>query len=156
MNLTINPATSFDAYLMNLREEDLQEVLMSSSGKPPHEVVEESIRISTAAWAADDGDRVVAVWGIAESPLGVHPWLLCSEAVKGHPRAVARISRRFVGALRAHHPRPICNLVSKAAQGNRAFIRSLGFVIVDRPGNPFDYFYLPQPCATPFQLPMSA
>lgn len=142
MSLTYAPSTPDDAYEMVLRAEDAAEVALWGVG--PALSLAESISGSTSAHTARDAEgRVVSIFGLARGDGVIHPWMLSSDLVEAHPVTAIRMGRELVKLL--HEAQPLaCNWVGKEAHRNRAFIKSLGFVIVPTPGSPFDFFFLPK------------
>jgi hypothetical protein len=139
-------AVPADASCINLRPEDDAEARLYGRGEP-EEVLALAIRQSARAFTSvDDQGRVIAIWGLAESLDGFHPWLMCSALVQNHRASVLRIAKRIVAECLTYD-RLIFNFVSKDAHAARAFIRHLGFRIVRQRG-PFDLFYHPESCVS--------
>lgn len=133
------------AYRMKMREEDLHEVRLWAPGHDPYDALAMSMRLSGEAFAALEGAEVVAVGGYSLDAHMIHPWLICSDLIKAHRKQLMRHSRAFLAGLRRDFPgRLICNYVNRDNAPARAFIQSLGFVIIPTPGKAdFDFFFLP-------------
>lgn len=140
--VSIRKAAPEDAYALVPRPEDAAEIQQYGflTASP---ALRDSLELSQHAWAATDKTGVVALYGLAADETGVHPWLICSGAAKGHPRALLGLGKRIVSGLRALEA-PVWNYISKNAHTNRRFVEHLGFVIEPLPDHPrFDRFYLP-------------
>lgn len=138
------PARPSDAWAINLREEDRAEAALALGPGREAEALERTIRNSSTATATFDKEgRLVALWGRSVSLEGVHPWLMCSDALAAHPRALLGIAREFVEDCR-REGRPVWNLVSREAAQAHRFIRRLGFHIEPLPRGPYHLFILPR------------
>ena len=108
----------------------------------PTENLRLSIVASRWSWAAEDETGLVALWGAGARRDEVVPWLMSSERVEAHPRALLGLGRRLVEWCRESGLQA-SNYIGKASHSNRRFVRRLGFLIEPLPVGPFDRFYLP-------------
>lgn len=139
--ITVRPAVPEDAARIKLRVEDLAEAHLYRFPSPRAGLLH-SIEVSQEAFTALDGKTVVAIWGVFQDEVGLHPWLMSSKAVAGHSRALLGHARSLVQRLRASGL-PINNLIGKQSVSNRRFVEHLGFRIVPLRNPVFDRFYLP-------------
>lgn len=140
--LAVRPAEPEDAFALVPRPEDAAEIQQYGFLNPAVALMD-SLELSRSAWAATDAGGLVALFGHSEDDLGVHPWMVCSRAVKRHPRPLLGLSRLAVDGWRSLGV-PVWNYISKQAHTNRRFVEHLGFVIEPLPHHPrFDRFYLP-------------
>lgn len=108
--------------------DDLAE-LKASCGKPPRDVLRESVECSEEATVAWWDDRPQAVFGVAEwqpdPTIGV-AWLLGTDAVRTNPREFLRGSREWI-AQWAERYRALFNLVSLHHVRAQRWLMWLGF-----------------------------
>ena len=140
--IRFRPAVPEDADRLVLRKEDLAEARLYGF-KTPADGLRASLEMTPMASAAEDSQgRLLALWGVAVCGEHQRPWLMCSEAAKGHPRALLDMAQKTVRWCKASG-RPTENFIGKASTSNRRFVQRLGFVIEPLPNPVFDRFYLP-------------
>lgn len=141
MKLQVRPALLEDAKRIELREEDRQEAALYP-GDIASNLQRSILESRPLAFTAVDAGAVIALWGVCRTGEHLHPWLMCSERVAAHPRALLRLGSVLVSYLRMQ-ALPAWNWVGKRSTGNQRFLRRLGFVIVPSADPHFDLFYLP-------------
>lgn len=130
--ITIVPATHGDAADLapRLRALDLAEV-EAASGRPPLEVLAESLERAVWAEALLIDGRVEAIGGLGTASLmfgpGI-PWLLGSDRMTERPRCFLVESRRQVGRMLASYDR-LMNWVDARNRPAIRYLRWLGFTI---------------------------
>lgn len=151
-NLTLIPATLAHAHSMRIRPSDLHEIELRAPDILPNTILiasmMASLNASGEAFAALDGNEVVAIGGYSVYKQVACPWLICSPAVERHRKQLMRHSRALLDGLLSDFPdRVIGNHVNRDNRPARAFLQSLGAIIVPTPGRAdFDFFFFPQ-CA---------
>lgn len=99
--------------------------------------------MESAAAVADNGDTV-AVFGFALTRELACPWMLSSESIEKYRRDTALAARPLILRWKALAGKTLMgNYIHKDNQRARAFVTSLGFVILPSPAGSFDFFYLP-------------
>lgn len=102
-----------------------------------------SIERSTFAWAALEGDRPLAVFGVGGHGLLADvgcPWFLGAEGVEQHPRAMLELGRRWLVETLAHF-RLLENHVDDRYDAAKRWLVRLGFTL--EPPAPFGVSGLP-------------
>ncbi|RED53490.1 hypothetical protein [Aestuariispira insulae] len=106
-NLHIRIALPEDAFQLapNLREADKQEVI-TSTGKDPLKVIQESLEISSEAYSIVSPEgQVIGIFGLCAVPdgsLGI-PWLLASPEILKHRRHFLSECRGWIERFQDKH-----------------------------------------------------
>ncbi len=113
------------------RMREIDRIECAAMGHSPKQALRSGLALSDPAWTALVDGRAEAMFGlVVTSALGGEgrPWLLGSDAVYAHPRAMLRAAPRFLAAMFDATPR-LSNLV--AADNARAIrlLRRWGFTI---------------------------
>jgi hypothetical protein len=126
--VTIRPATENDALTLVLRAADRAEV-EALTGRNPREVLVESVRASSKAWAGLADGKLVCLFGVAPLTLtGITglPWLLGSDDVCTYSRQFLRRNRAYVREMLADFP-VLRNVVDARNAVSIRWLKWLGF-----------------------------
>ena len=128
--VSVRPATTADALYVgaHLRAADRAEV-EALSGRPPVEVLLDSVTASSMAWAGCVDDEPVCLFGVAPMSLaGVvgFPWLLGTDGVLDHAAAFLRRNKAYLGQMLAEYP-ILRNVVDARNEVSIRWLRWLGF-----------------------------
>lgn len=112
----------------NLRPGDRAE-LAALGYEDPEPIMQQSLRISSEAFAVLEDGGPIAVFGV--SPLGLLgevgvPWMLATPAVARHRRAYARLGPAYTERMLSLFPR-LLNVVHARNTVSVAWLRRLGF-----------------------------
>ena len=129
--ITILPAHPTHIAPIAARMRAADRVECAAMGHTPRQALRAGLALSTLAWTALVDGRAEAMFGlVVTSALGGEgrPWMLGSDAIHDHPRAMLRRAPRFLAAMFAAAAR-LSNLV--AADNVRAIrmLRRWGFTI---------------------------
>lgn len=151
MKTEMNPcsivkATSSHALTLKLRESDLREVNLLAPGQDPSAVLCALLERSTQAWAALDGDEVIAIGGYAVEGQWVQVWLLASEASQRHRTQLLNRCKLVVADLLGEYPRHVVGAhVNRDNMRAFAFLMDAGAIVTNSPGRAeFDFFFFPR------------
>ena len=127
--IRIVPATIAHAEAMvgRLRPGDAAEI--EAAGMEERQALVDSVADSVEAWAALEGDTVLAAWGISASALLGNdgwPWLLTTVDVDRHKIRLVREARRFIERARGMYPH-LQMWVDARYVGALRLVASLGF-----------------------------
>lgn len=147
--LTFRQATSDDGADLStrLRHADLEE-LKRSQGRwlNVEQVLRASVRTSDLCWAGEDDGRVIMLFGVVghsllgeHGPIGV-PWMLGSDEVLQHSKAMVKKAREFVELMHARYPY-LVNYVDRGNTVSKRWLRRMGFVLY--PAVPFGMEHKP-------------
>ena len=131
----VRPARPEDAAALapKLRQADLQEI-EAGSGKPPLEVLETGLRLSTQSYAAElPSGEVVALFGVgptAEPKLGA-VWMLGSDHLKTIRFTVLRHAKTWLNTLSDSYPL-LGNVVDARNTLHVEWLRWMGFRFLRR------------------------
>jgi hypothetical protein len=130
-SITITPGASAHIAAIAARMREIDRVECAAMGHTPKQALRSGLASSTLALTALVDGRAEAMFGLVViSALGGEgrPWLLGSDAVYAHPRAMLRAAPRYLAAMFEATPR-LSNLV--AADNVRAIrlLRRWGFTI---------------------------
>lgn len=147
-------ATPSHAANLKLRGSDLHEVNIQAPGQDPSDVVRGLLSQSEGAWAALDGEDVIAMGGYSVHTGARRLWLFASESIQDHGEQFRSFIKRGVGDLLRENPGHLVgNHVSRTNETNRAFLLSLGAVIVGTPGRAdCDFYFFPHSCIDDWDL----
>lgn len=145
-DLFVRDAQAEDAEWLacGLRERDRQEAQASHG---PHILATLYAAIEASkgmCWVAE-GERPVFVIGCAPVAPGVgSPWLLGTDDVAKHPRALTRIAKRHIAVMRETYP-VLLNYVDERNADSVGWLRLLGFKVEEPApygieGRPFHRF----------------
>lgn len=125
-NILVSRSRPADAYQLNIRECDAQE-LEANNGKPWVETVRWSIEFSQLCWTVRERDEVLCIFGLGgtDSPLVGCPWMVCSDAVARHRVKTLRVAREVVQRFLREYPR-LANYVDARNQAAIRWLRLLG------------------------------
>lgn len=131
----------------NLREQDRVE-LDACGWRNHYAAILQSVRSSDWAYTARVGGRVACVFGLARAgtvlaPIGV-PWMLGTDLVPAHRRALARLAPRYIRTMLRTYP-VLRNLVHADNTVAVQWLRRTGFAFgptIPHPvtGAPFHLF----------------
>ena len=129
--ITILPATLTHIGPIATRMRVADRVECAALGHSPKQALRAGLASSSPAWTALVDGRAEAMFGlVVTSALGGEgrPWMLGSDAIYAHPRAMLRRGPRFLAAMFRSAPR-LSNLV--AADNVRAIrlLRRWGFTL---------------------------
>lgn len=130
---------------LNMREIDQLECRMIG-GVEPEEALRVSIKKSTWVKTMEIDGEPVCMFGVAPiSLLGetALPWMLGTDGVKKHNRAILRHSRKWVEAMNADYPH-LCNVVHADNEISIRWLQWCGFRIqepTEIQGEPFRAFF---------------
>jgi len=129
--ITIVPARAVHIGPIATRMRDADRVECAALGHDPKQALRAGLSSSSPAWTALVGGRAEAMFGlVVTSALGGEgrPWMLGSDAIYAHPRALLRRGPGFLSAMFDATPR-LSNLV--AADNIRAIrlLRRWGFTL---------------------------
>jgi len=115
----------------SLRKQDLDEV-RACGFNDPVEAIEVSIKSSDWCHTAWDGEQIVCIVGLAPSgtvltSYGV-PWMLGSDLVLTHRRALARAARDYTAAMLRRYPR-LVNVVHADNTVAVRWLSRIGFTL---------------------------
>lgn len=132
-DLTVRPPRSTDfPYLADhLRAADRAEVLAACGQVNVLETLVRCAARSSHAWVWAEGETPVAIFGVTPISLlgGVgSPWLLGTDAVFDHPRALMADSRRYLSLVRETYP-ILYNYVDARNARSIRYLRRLGFTL---------------------------
>lgn len=133
----ITPPRAGDAAELaaNLRQQDIDE-LKAAGDRDPLASIEEASGNSRLAWTARVDGKLACMFGARGYTLlgatGV-PWMLGTDELLRHRRALVRLTPRYIGAMLAAYPR-LVNAVHDRNTVSKEWLRRLGFTI-----------YAPQP-----------
>lgn len=125
----------------NLRAADVAEVEGATGSTDMLACIKASVDASLYCWSAVDQDeQLVAMVGIVPadllSGLGV-PWMLGTDLVERHQRALVRLSRSYIPSMRQALPK-LVNYVDARNERAIRFLRHAGFYVgKDEPHGPF-------------------
>lgn len=137
--IEMTQAVPADAFELQLREEDQQEV---SEGW--REKLAKALEQGNAVAFRDQHGLLVALGGVVVTQGGqeVSPWLLCAPEVSQHKAFAWKAAKRFTQHLRGESAL-VYNFIPKTSHANRRFVQALGYRILPSPRDGFDFFYLP-------------
>lgn len=129
--ISIVPASAVHIGPIATRMREADRVECAALGHNPKQALRAGLASSSPAWTALVGGRAEAMFGlVATSALGGEgrPWMLGSDAIYAHPRALLRRGPGFLAAMFDATPR-LSNLV--AADNIRAIrlLRRWGFTL---------------------------
>lgn len=108
---------------VSMREADKEE--LAAQGLTPFQGVYESINSSTEAHYAAYGSKILCAFGIAHTKEGVSVWMLASEEVNHHRRALAKCGMDFIqDKLKEYHR--LFNYISKDNPKALLYIKHAG------------------------------
>lgn len=141
--LTFRDATPDDGSDLapRLRHADLEE-LKRSQGRwlNVEQVLRTSVRVSDLCWAGEDDGQVIMLFGVVgRSLLGTHgpvgvPWMLGSDEVLKHSKAMVKQAREFTVRMHERYPY-LVNYVDRGNTVSKRWLRRMGFVLY--PAVPF-------------------
>ncbi len=112
----------------HLRAADLRE-LACSGHSDPHRAIGDSLACSTHMATVLIGGRVAAILGLAPLSLvsgSAAPWLLGTDLVTQHRRALMRVAPSYIGAMLRAYPH-LVNLVHAENEFAVRWLRRAGF-----------------------------
>lgn len=116
-----------EALLANMRQPDRDEV--EAAGQDVENGVISSVQMSAMCWAAEINGRLACLFGVAPISLlgGVGaPWLLGTDVLDRHPRALIRNTGPYLDAMRSAFPH-LVNYVDARNTRSIRWLKALGF-----------------------------
>lgn len=139
-DLTFRSAALTDARDLapRLREADVQEIVAANGPRcRVQNVLERSVLASGLCWAADEGDRVVMLFGVVGLSLltGVDstrtvgmPWMVGSDELRHHGKTLVARGRYYVGLMHEEYDY-LTNHVDSRNSASKRWLRRIGFVL---------------------------
>lgn len=123
----------------NLRDADRREIAASRGPEvQPADAIANTVLRSSHVWIAVAGDgEPIAIFGVAPISMidGIgSPWMLSTERVYEHPRALVTEARRYLSAMRETYP-TLYNFVDARNDKSIRWLKRLGFAL--QPAAPY-------------------
>lgn len=124
-----------EALAPRLRKADLSE-LRAAHGRwcDPLAILRSAIRRSDLCWAAEEGDIVCMLFGVAglsllseHGPVG-SPWMLGADELYHHGKTLVRQGREYVRLMHERYPY-LVNHVDAHNTASKRWLRRIGFVV---------------------------
>ena len=114
------------ALVAGMRQQDVDEV--RAAGFAPDEAVCCSIADSDWSLTALVDGQVACIFGVAPHPAGGVPWMLGTDLVPRHRRALARLAPAYIHLMLQDYPL-LLNRVHAKNQAAVAWLQRLGFIL---------------------------
>jgi hypothetical protein len=150
-DLLFRPATSSDVeeLLADLRPADRDEAEALLGEGKADDAIRDSLRASIMAWAAEDDEGVVFVFGLATGSMlnaEAAPWMVGTTRTERYPRELVRQARPYIARMLKAAPL-LCNAVDARNVRAIRWLKRIGFnILAPMPlgaaGLPFHPFYM--------------
>lgn len=127
MMLVSRIAQPEDAYLIDIRPADLDEISRYGLKVSPQDALANCIRTASQAFTALDKGGIVAIGGHSYSRSGVHPWVICAPSVERHKFTMVRRARAYLRHLSDMTGMLVWNHTPRKGPREEAFLHRLGF-----------------------------
>lgn len=150
-SLHFRPATQADVeqVLSDLRPADREEADALLGPGKADEAIRDSLKASIMAWAAEDEDGAVFIFGLATgSALNAEgaPWMVGTTRTERYPRELVREARPYIARMLTAAPL-LANAVDARNSRSIRWLKRIGFTILPAmplgaAGLPFHPFYM--------------